>query len=337
MLFMAPSLIMPYMIHNRIGNLVSSDGLEEDRKVLNEGNPFFPVATKYRYETDNLHAYFKCADNNDYQDDYCDKGQIFTRFGRMESPMSYMTGEQLHEFYVKNLDKAKALTQIKKFIEVSEKYGGDINTKPNEILAEFVKGKHNFYFNTDKLKKKITTQLWDIEAHQYPYISSSDTYSFWGTLLICISFFSILFHLIKSVSLRDLIISAVTLVGLGIGTTVLVVTVTEFRSVFDMRGEEFGSLFVLGLYGIALYQTAGIGRIKTYSRVKTIMLTMVSLVTPMLLVWLAFIGDAWQVIDIRPNYEFMVTTTLVGLTVYGLLFFPWFRKLQLRMHSLPKG
>ncbi|MGB0523833.1 MAG: hypothetical protein ACPGJS_12775 [Flammeovirgaceae bacterium] len=338
MLFIGPSLIMPFMIHNRIGNLASFEELEADRKILNEGNPFFPISSKYRYETDNIHAYFNCAYNNEYQDDYCDKGQIFTRFGRMESPMSYMSAEQLHKHFVKNLNHEAALTKIEKFIATAQKYGGEITVQPEEVLSKFVKGKQRVQVNIDKVKYKVARQLWDIEAHQYPLVPSSDQYTFWGAVFAFICFFSILIQLIKAVSMKDLIISVVSLVGIGITTVLLTITVSEFRNVLEINGDEFITLFALGLYAFALYHTAGISIIGTYSRFKTIMLAMVNLTTPFLVLWLAITGDSWNLIDLYPKSDELVTTlVLSGLVVYGLFFFPWFRKLHLRMHSLPKG
>lgn len=337
-LFAAPSIMLPFLIHNRIGNLASFDELNADREILNAGNPFFPVPSRYQYESDNIHSYFDCAYNNEYRDDYCDKGQIFTRFGRVETPLSYMTAEQLHNRFVKKMNKEDALKKIEEFIRVSKKYGATIRMTPEEVLANFKDEKELSQSRVDQMKYQITRQLWDIEAHQYPLVASSDRYTFWGVILTCVCFFGILIQLVKSVSLRDLIISVVSIIGLAIGTTVLTIMVFEFRAIVSIREEEFASFFVLSLYAFTLYQAAGISMLKTYSRFKTVMLAMANIATPFLIFWLAFTGDVWDVFDLSPKSDTMLTNlVLSGFAVYGLFFFPWFRKLHLRMHSLPRG
>ena len=246
-------------------------------------------------------------------------------------------------FFEYTNDVAVQETYIKNYIAEIARYGVEVSQSPKEVLEAF----HNGSMMPEKLveqKKFVISQIEDI-ADAQDVIKAKDLRIMTRLGAIGLLAFALLFTTFKSVSLKDFIISVITGIGLMIVIGISMGIVSE---VFRYRNtvQEMTFVGMTGLlYSVVFYLTWQTKYFKTYSRLQTICLVILSLGGPFFLFWLTISADMMDIIKIRDLDTYCVGTdteevvaniVLTGFIFHVLCIYPFLRRGFLKMKSLPK-
>jgi hypothetical protein len=186
-------------------------------------------------------------------------------------------------------------------------------------------------------KNFVRSQIDSIkEAHRQ--LNPTD-YSILSRLAILVGLgFSLLLFNFKSVSLKDFILSVVSIIGVGLASGI---TTGLYAGMLGGGGEEvFISLLSLGIVLFTFFKVRSISKATTYSKFLTICTTALSFFAPFSVLWLFAVSDMLDVVNItasRPEEVFVMNLILAGAFFYLTVAMPWLRTKFLRLQSLPRG
>lgn len=352
LIFIAPATHLGFLINDRIANLVEGKELDEDVLSLNIGNPLLLVSDGAYYYDDfyvsdaeetNILEYLDCRFENKV-DDYC-ANYDFEYFGRVYTDLysfygnadsqNFIYGLRTYFKFDSSLNKEQKLGQIKGFKKVFEKYGGRLYANSSEIYESFYK---NEQIARDLAYQKafVKGQINKIEEAKVGMTDYSFSAS-WKLSLIVAFMLSLVLYTLKNVTLKDFIISIVSLVGVGIATIALTALWAETVNYSVMDTEGFFAILSTGTILFTIAKISSINTSQVYSRFKTVCLVAFTFVGPFLLLWSAI------TLHIVGNYRFIDSDAiawnviLFGCVIHLLFTMPWLRKKFLIMKSLPKA
>jgi hypothetical protein len=342
-LFALPSLQLGRILDNRMASLVSESEWHADLLSLNMGNPYFinDVYDSYNYSSEksygnnygDIYQYIACAET-ETENSYCSYG--FDYFGydySQETKQLYKPSIESFFLYGKDNEHIRIISSFK---EIFNKYGGDLEASPDEVLALF-KAKKQLNLGLENRKEFVKSQMDSIqEAHRE---LSSTNYSVLSRLSILFALgFSLLLFNFKSVSLKDFILSIISIIGVGLASGI---SVGLYAGMFGGGNEEvFFAFLSLGIVLFTLFKVKSISTATTYSKFLTICTTSLSFFAPFSILWVCAISDMLNIIKIntsRPDEIFVMNLILAGAFFYLAVVMPWLRKKFLRLQSLPRG
>ncbi len=288
-LFALPSLQIGRILDNRIADLVDEREWHADLLSLNMGNPYF-VNDSYDYSYgdsyksygsgyDDIYKYLECAEA-ETKDSYCSYG--FEYFGHdYAQDTKTLYKPNIESFFLNGKDN-EHIRIISAFKETFNKYGGDLEANSEVILTAF-KAKEQINLGVNNNKSFVKSQLDSIkEAHRKFAPADYSTLSRLSVLLAL--GFSLLLFNFKSVSLKDFILSIVSIIGVGLASGI---AVGLYAGVFGSGGDEsFFSFLSFAIVAFTVFKVHRISTTTTYSRFLTICTIALSFFAPFSIIWL---------------------------------------------------
>ncbi|MGB0523834.1 MAG: hypothetical protein ACPGJS_12780 [Flammeovirgaceae bacterium] len=349
LIFILPATQLGFLVNQRIADLTHGKELDEDILTLNIGNPFYLVNGYYSGDHDiwyestvNILEYLDCKDQR--SDQYCDRfdfeyfgstyGDIYSYYGGMDDRHLIFNLKSYFK-YDTGLHREEKINYISAYKQVFEKYGGVIHTSPIEVYQGFYKDEqvvsqlgYQKYFVKNQIKSIAKAQ------------AGVDNFTMRGVTkvsLILAFMFSLVMYTLKSVSMKDFIISIVSLAGVGIGTIATIKLWTELVGYTVLEDTTFFVLLSTGIILFTISRVTSINYAKSYSRFLTICLVALNLVGPFLLLWSTVSLDMIGHYNFFRDADSVWNVILAGVLLHAVVTLPWLREKFLRLKSLPKA
>lgn len=160
------------------------------------------------------------------------------------------------------------------------------------------------------------------------------------SVLLALGFSLLLFNF-KSVSLRDFVLSVVSIIGVVLVSGILIGISENF--LYSGRDKKmFLAVLSFGIILFTFLKVKGISNAKTYSKFLTICTVGFSFFAPFSILWLFAVSDMLGFINLNNFVSYSQELFVMNLVFAGTVFYlavamPWLRNKFVRLQSLPRG
>ncbi|GEM_PF-3521790 len=361
-----------WMMQYQVANYISDVEFEKDQKLLNLYNIFFLTDSEISSEISEIEMTIKQNYLLEYNHDDYDHNSyeypesVLNKIAQetnsiyhfynpyamgnytIESKEPNEEASKTNEEILRPIWEAKHQHQlfITEYIHLLEKYGATIPFTAEELLDFRAKtgkktGKEvinvqGFFNDLANQKMAVRDNLWRISQEKRHWNNFKiDIFEQLSIVFFLAFFTSLLLSIYNMVQIKDFIIAIVAFMGLGILVAVAGVVIYEaFGSLAHSR--EFTPFFLIFmLYVLASFQSLRIFFAKRFSRFKVICLILTTFATPFLICWLGLMEEAF-----RGGYHadsYYIGLIWIGMGLFSIFLVPVFRKLFLKIQSLPKA
>lgn len=347
-----------FLLSWKTTTIVSDQELVADINALNLGNYFFP-STEYRDNSVMTEEQFLQHHNMEkenlaegtYNYSYFTPNFYFNKGGYD----NYDVNQNLKGVFdkdelkanLKKLSESNRLELVENYIKIFRKYGGNIEKSPLEVLSFFRKVQkeglnletfHENPYSSQMMysgdKHEVSNLIRDITDKKYPYNHSNDRDQFAYVFVFMMAFMgSCLLMVYHFVRIRDLIISVISLIILGIVTVFTTIFVTD---ILNFHSPNFFFMAGLAIYIYAFVKSLNIFKQEKYSLFSMICLILVSLASPFLVFWLGIMGKEMHLYYFSGSEISLISGMILsGVGLYLVVFLPLFHRLLLKIKALP--
>ncbi len=365
------------MMQHRVANFVDDQTLAQDEKSLNLYNPFFlteheinakvtdiETNTKMQFLLDNGYdhnTYYSVMDTYKFpkalHDRISEKTQNICSFYN-PTALTYYSSYKTEPARIKDKvelsdyqifkanvwdNTAQHKAYIAEYIRLFNKYGGNIKLSADEIInirqnegVSVVNMAHHIAYLADQKHTvqsnigRISNEKYDLEQTQ------AHTYQIFSVMFFLSFFLSLLLSIYNMVRLKDFIVSAVGFIAVAIGVAMLAVLTNEIFGSIGQNNDSTLLFLGFGVYAVALVQSLRIFAANSFSMFKAICLIMTTFATPFVIWWLGLMQESMNGYMYHSD-QYYIHQIWLGILGFVLFIEPLFRKLFLKISSLPKG
>lgn len=330
------------VLNEKTANLVANEELMHDINTLNIGDIYFPESG-YEYATDDQHP-------GEFDFTSYVAEDVFTPWFYRDSAAIFKSTRIAKE-QLKQDTRAEKLRAIKEYLRVLKKYGGNIEKKPNEVLAfyeETVKAHQvlrdaGYWEGKGPARKAIFTIAQAKEGDQDMFRKET----LW--IVLYLAFYLVITLLIfKSVRWQQFLIM---LAVFALGPILLLLMDTFLHHITHERRGNLFLFMVIAIYVFCFIQSLVSFANKRFSPFRSICIMVFALLTPVMgLVVIEYLHDTWiwrpqntsyylpdgTYVYHNPYMEAITMAIWMGPCLYTVLLLPLVKESLVKLHSLPR-
>ena len=342
-IMVSPSFALPFIIDHRMEQLITPHELKEDVKMLNTGVLFFPTERDLSREKPTFYNMLECAENNYRPDCASQYSNLMGRFyanirchdescsqGRHSVRASFENNQEIMDFAY--MPDKEALLLIAHFDRLFAKYGQDLEASPERVLENWKNRSHLYLVKFDQQIDNIESRVSTI-TYSHKQLSKGMIPAIFGVVFCVIFGLASTANMMKSFSVKELLLSFATLAGLFIAGVLMMGLINGLQIMDD---DSFFFLYVSAIYAITALVTYRMAYQREYSLFKAINLMLNNLFTPGLIYWNIALLKEMGFLYVRFDMDTVLLLLISGILFYSVALVPIYQRRLKLLRALPK-